>query len=228
MEWAHRISGRIVGLAFVLPLAYFAMRKRLTSGLTARFAGMALLLGFQGFLGWYMVQSGLENSLLETPGAVPRVSQYRLAAHLGTAFVLYAAMFGTGLAISKDWLFAQTGKWSGAKENWQHILSKPAVRGFKRNVWALTGLIFLTALSGAFVAGLDAGLMYNEFPLMGGRLAPPGDELMNPAYAKSPDQSDLWWRNLLENPTTVQFDHRVLVSLWREYTQMGTDDKSLD
>lgn len=65
---------------------------------------------------------------------------------------------------------------------------------------------------GAFVAGLDAGLMYNEFPFMGGRLAPPSDELFSSAYAKSANKSDLWWRNIFENPITVQFDHRVLVS----------------
>lgn len=64
---------------------------------------------------------------------------------------------------------------------------------------------------GAFVAGLDAGLLYNEFPLMGGRLAPPIDELFATAYSKSEDHSDIWWRNIFENPTTVQFDHRVLV-----------------
>jgi len=81
---------------------------------------------------------------------------------------------------------------------------------FARLSWGLTGLVFLTALSGAFVAGLDAGLLYNEFPLMGGRLAPPSDELFSAAYAKCPDRSDLWWRNMLENPTTTQFDHRVL------------------
>lgn len=68
---------------------------------------------------------------------------------------------------------------------------------------------------GAFVAGLDAGLLYNEFPLMGGRLAPPSDELFSPAYATNADKSDLWWRNLFENPTTVQFDHRILVRLKR-------------
>lgn len=67
-------------------------------------------------------------------------------------------------------------------------------------------------LEGAFVAGLDAGLVYNEFPLMGGRLIPPRNELVNPAYATALDKSDILWRNLLENPTTVQFDHRVLVS----------------
>jgi heme a synthase len=70
----------------------------------------------------------------------------------------------------------------------------------------------LNVIIGAFVAGLDAGLLYNEFPLMGGRLAPPSDELFATAYAKSPDHSDLWWRNMLENPTTTQFDHRILVS----------------
>jgi cytochrome c oxidase assembly protein subunit 15 len=64
---------------------------------------------------------------------------------------------------------------------------------------------------GAFVAGLDAGLLYNEFPLMGGRLAPPTDELFSENYAKNADKSDKWWRNVFENPTTVQFDHRVLV-----------------
>lgn len=68
------------------------------------------------------------------------------------------------------------------------------------------------------MAGLDAGLLYNEFPLMGGRLAPPKEELMNPAYALKSDKSDLWWRNIFENPTTVQFDHRVLATT----TYLGT------
>lgn len=62
------------------------------------------------------------------------------------------------------------------------------------------------------MAGLDAGLVYNEFPTMGGSLVPPMDELFSPAYAFNPDKSDIWWRNIFENPTTVQFDHRLLVS----------------
>ncbi|THH08120.1 hypothetical protein EW145_g2907 [Phellinidium pouzarii] len=175
MEWGHRVLGRFIGIAFVLPLTYFAVRRKITPALTKQFAGLAVLLGLQGALGWYMVKSGLEDSILDTPGAVPRVSQYRLAAHLGAAFVLYGAMFITGHNIIRDWKFMKKGMWSGA-----------------------------------FVAGLDAGLLYNEFPLMGGRLAPPSDELMDPAYALSPDKSDLWWRNIFENPTTVQFNHRVL------------------
>ncbi len=73
-------------------------------------------------------------------------------------------------------------------------------------------LLIYGLIEGAFVAGLDAGLLYNEFPLMDGRLAPPVDELFSESYAKNPDKSDTWWRNVFENPTTVQFDHRVLVS----------------
>ncbi|KAI0771500.1 COX15-CtaA-domain-containing protein [Trametes elegans] len=213
-EWSHRVLGRIIGIGFVVPLAYFALRKRLTSTLPKHLTAMAFLIGAQGALGWYMVKSGLEDSLMTTPGAVPRVSQYRLAAHLGTAFVLYAGMFGTGLSALMDWRYATKGSWGGFKENgaakWQEVLNNPLVKKFSRNTKALTVLVFLTALSGAFVAGLDAGLLYNEFPLMGGRLAPPADELFDPAYAKSPDYSDIWWRNIFENPTTVQFDHRCL------------------
>ena len=233
MEWGHRVLGRIIGIGFVVPLAYFALRKRLTATLPRNLFGMALLIGAQGALGWYMVKSGLEDSLMETPGAVPRVSQYRLAAHLGTAFVLYAGMFGTGLAALMDWRYAHRGTWAGFTAEgarWQEVLANPNVRRFARNAKGLTALVFLTALSGtllrlhaspehsdairllgAFVAGLDAGLLYNEFPLMGGRLAPPADELFDPAYAKNSDRSDLWWRSIFENPTTVQFDHRCLV-----------------
>ncbi|CDO74102.1 hypothetical protein BN946_scf185043.g152 [Trametes cinnabarina] len=212
-EWGHRVLGRVIGISFVIPLVYFALRKRLTATLPKHLTAMAFLIGAQGALGWYMVKSGLEDSLLEIPGAVPRVSQYRLAAHLGTAFVLYAGMFGTGMAAIMDWRYATKGWWAGLKEGaarWKDILENPAVRRFSRGVKGLTALVFITALSGAFVAGLDAGLLYNEFPLMGGSLAPPAEELFNPAYAKSPDHSDLWWRNLFENPTTVQFDHRCL------------------
>lgn len=72
-------------------------------------------------------------------------------------------------------------------------------------------------ISGAFVAGLDAGLIYNEFPLMGGAIVPPMDEMMDSRYAQKEDGSDKWWRNMLENPTTVQFDHRAFVGRWTEY-----------
>ncbi|KAH8118523.1 cytochrome oxidase assembly protein-domain-containing protein [Phellopilus nigrolimitatus] len=241
MEWAHRILGRVVGLAFVLPLTYYAVRRKITPGLTRQFAGIAVLLGLQGALGWYMVKSGLEDSIMTTPGAVPRVSQYRLAAHLGAAFVLYSAMFATGHNIIRDWKFVRKGIWSGLEGSaWENVLRNPVVRSFRTKTWAITALVFLTAISGihnlclipqekneltlsvtsvgAFVAGLDAGLLYNEFPLMGGRLAPPSGELMNPAYTTRPDKSDMW-RNIFENPTTVQFNHRVLAM--STYTATG-------
>ncbi|KNZ79191.1 Electron transfer protein 1, mitochondrial [Termitomyces sp. J132] len=214
MEWSHRLLGRLLGVAFVGPLVYFGIRRKISRAQFAQLFGLGTLIGAQGALGWYMVQSGLDEALMEEPGAVPRVSQYRLAAHLGMALALYAGMFSTGLGIIKDWKFSRGGKWSGSEavKKFTRVLEKPRVKMFKRQAWALTGLVLLTALSGAFVAGLDAGLVYNEFPLMGGRLMPPADELLSPSYAKSADKSDLWWRNIFENPTTVQFDHRVLAT----------------
>jgi cytochrome c oxidase assembly protein subunit 15 len=97
---------------------------------------MALLLGFQGALGWYMVKSGLEDSLMDSPNAVPRVSQYRLAAHLGTAFLLYAGMFGTGLSVLYDWRFAKKGTWSGMTDGaaYEKVLANPLVKTFLRKV----------------------------------------------------------------------------------------------
>ncbi|KAL0070960.1 Cytochrome c oxidase assembly protein cox15 [Marasmius tenuissimus] len=212
-EWGHRVLGRVIGVAFVAPLAYFAITKRISKPLAMRLGGLGLLIGAQGALGWYMVKSGLEETLMETPGAVPRVSQYRLASHLGLAFLLYAGMFATGMNVLKENKFVHGAaeKWMGTTmSGFNNALSKFNVQAFRARAGILTALVFITAMSGAFVAGLDAGLLYNEFPLMGGRFAPPKDELMSAAYAKSADGSDKWWRNLFENPVTVQFDHRVL------------------
>jgi len=162
MEWSHRILGRVVGVAFVVPLVYFTIRKKLTASLSFKLTGLATLIGVQGLLGWYMVKSGLEDSLLDLPGAVPRVSQYRLASHLGTALVLFAGMFGAGLASIKDWKFANGGRWNGADaESWQKTLENPLVKRFRRNSWALTALVFLTALTGAF-ASIPARLLLHS------------------------------------------------------------------
>ncbi|KAF8592479.1 COX15-CtaA-domain-containing protein [Ramaria rubella] len=213
MEYSHRILGRLIGVAFVLPYVYFLASKRLTPTLPTKLGALAGLIGLQGFLGWYMVKSGLEESIMDTPGAVPRVSQYRLAAHLGAAVALYAGMLGIGISVLRDWKFAKHGLWNGIHvDQWDKLLKDPQLQRFAGRAWVLVGLVFLTALSGAFVAGLDAGLLYNEFPMMGGRLAPPKEELFSPAYAKRADGADLWWRNMLENPTTVQFDHRLLAT----------------
>lgn len=149
MEWGHRVLGRVIGVVFVLPLSYFALRKKLATSMPAKLTAMAVLLGFQGVLGWYMVKSGLEDSIMDTPGAVPRVSQYRLAAHLGTAVLLYGGMFGTGLAAISDWKYARNGIWGGSKTiSWQEVLSNPAIKRFTGYSRALTALVFLTALSG--------------------------------------------------------------------------------
>jgi cytochrome c oxidase assembly protein subunit 15 len=145
MEWSHRLLGRAVGIAFIVPLIYFVSRKQLTRTMSAKLFGMSLLIGVQGVLGWYMVKSGLKDSLLDTPGAVPRVSQYRLVAHLGTALALYAGMLGTGLSIIKDWKFLNTGQWAGAA--WPSVRFDHMIK-LSRYSWALTGLVFLTALSG--------------------------------------------------------------------------------
>ena len=220
--------GRLIGVVFVAPLAYFAFRKKIPKSMMFPLTGLAFLIGAQGLLGWYMVKSGLEESIMDTPGAVPRVSQYRLAAHLGMAFLLYLGMFGSGMAVIKDWKYANGASWSGSLTTFKKVLRNPLFFSFKRQSWALTGLVLLTALSGifyyyypcasvdkpflgAFVAGLDAGLLYNEFPLMGSHIVPPVEELFSDDYAKHPHKSDKWWRNIFENPTTVQFDHRVLV-----------------
>ena len=116
--------------------------------MTRRLFGLGLLIGFQGALGWYMVKSGLDQSLMETPGSVPRVSQYRLAAHLGTAFLLYLGMFGTGMSVIKDWKYAHGKPWSGATGDIVKILQNPIVKRVKVFSWGLAGLVFLTALSG--------------------------------------------------------------------------------
>lgn len=143
MEWAHRILGRVIGISFVLPLAYFVARRKVSKPLAIKLSGMALLIGFQGALGWYMVKSGLEEETFAGGDAVPRVSQYRLAAHLGTALALYFGMLKTALAVFDD-LRVTRATLSRSAQSLLH----PKVILFKKISWALTGLVFLTALSG--------------------------------------------------------------------------------
>ncbi|KAF8312853.1 COX15-CtaA-domain-containing protein [Clavulina sp. PMI_390] len=211
-EYLHRLLGRVIGLGFVVPLTYFALRRnRLTPGSLPFYSFLALLIGGQGALGWYMVKSGLRDEII-TNKEVARVSQYRLAAHLSMALALYVGMLSAAFSTRNDWRWKTQGSWSkltGA-EPWKKILENPAVRRFKGAAMALSCLVFLTAFSGAFVAGLDAGLIYNEFPMMGEHIIPPISELLSPFYSRASDQSDLWWRNIFENPTTVQFDHRLM------------------
>ena len=208
MEWTHRLWGRVVGVTFLLPTVYFVVRRRVSAGMAGRLAGICGLIGFQGALGWWMVKSGLKDDLFEQ-GKHPRVSQYRLAAHLGTAFVAYLAMVWNGLGILREHALLRN------PEKGQELLKQlrnPELKVFRRSVVGLSLLVFTTAMSGALVAGLDAGLIYNDFPWMGQGLLPPKREMLDPFYSHTPSQSDLVWRNMLENPVLVQLDHRVLAT----------------
>jgi heme a synthase len=206
MEWTHRLWGRFIGLSFVIPTIYFIARRRVSAKMAANLVGISALIGFQGFIGWWMVKSGLKDDLF-APGSHPRVSQYRLAAHLATAFVCYSWMLLSALSILRTRrLLADPVAASKLLTG----LQNPALTTFRRSVAGLTVLAFVTILSGALVAGLDAGLIYNEFPYMGVGLTPPSTELWDKFYSRREDHSDLWWRNMLENPSTVQLDHRIL------------------
>lgn len=210
MEWFHRLWGRFIGLSFVVPAAYFVARRKVSKPMALRLLGISGLIGFQGAIGWWMVKSGLKDDLF-APGSHPRVSQYRLTTHLGAAFICYTAMLWNGLSILRDrkLLFNSTPAQAHA-----HLLrlSSPSLSVFRKSVAGLALLVFTTAMSGGLVAGLDAGLIYNEFPRMGKGFAPPKSELFSEFYSRQPDRSDLWWRNMLENPSTVQLDHRILAT----------------
>lgn len=184
MEYLHRMWGRSIGAVFLLPAIYFWNRGYFSTSNKRMVLVLGALIGCQGLMGWYMVRSGLEDRFQDA-NAVPRVSQYRLAAHLGTAFILYTLFLSQAL---RRLLPAQEFK-----------AGSPRALLFKRMTYGAKGLIFLTALSGSFVAGLDAGLVYNSFPKMG------DDWIPEDILAQKPVR-----RNFTENPTTVQFNHRIL------------------
>ena len=152
-EWAHRQLGRIIGLAFALPLAWFAIKKRLPEGFGLPLLGIGLLIGLQGVIGWWMVHSGLQTGMVS-------VSQYRLATHLGMAFLVLGALY---------WM------WRAAAE------SAPSVD--KPVVTKVTGaLVFAQIVAGAFVAGTSSGKTYNTWPLMDGDVIPSGYALQDPFW----------------------------------------------
>jgi cytochrome c oxidase assembly protein subunit 15 len=152
LEYLHRLWGRLIGIVFFLPYIYFLCRRVLPSSLIWRFGGLFLLGGIQGLVGWYMVQSGLNNE--------PSVSQYRLAGHLSLAFVIFGLLFWYSLSCLT---FRPVKSGSG----W---VSAGSV--------TILCCIGVTSVWGAFVAGLDAGRAYNTFPLMDGQLVP-RDLLLN-------------------------------------------------
>lgn len=206
MEWIHRQWGRFIGLSFVIPAAVFVARRKVSKPMSLALLGISLGIGFQGFIGWWMVKSGLKDDLF-APGSHPRVSQYRLTTHLGAAFCVYTAMLWSGLAILRDRAFLANPK---AALEQLTARQSPALSVFRKSVAGLALLVFTTAMTGGLVAGLDAGMIYNQFPYMGVGLTPPKSELFQDFYTKREDGSSQWWRNLLENPPTVQLQHRIL------------------
>ncbi|MFM7786497.1 MAG: COX15/CtaA family protein, partial [Gammaproteobacteria bacterium] len=175
-EYAHRVLGRLIGLVYALPFAWFLFRGAFARPLAWKLGAGLALGGMQGLMGWLMVKSGLVDQ--------PRVSHFRLAAHLGLAFLIIA--------------------WLG----WILFSLRPAPlarrkEGLPRRLLALVaGLTVLQILYGAFVAGLRAGWGYNSFPKMGDRWI--ADAVM---------ALDPWWSNLLYDHASVQFLHRVLGTL---------------
>lgn len=147
-EFAHRVLGRTIGIAFLLPFLYFLARGMIRRPLVPKLVAMFVLGGMQGVLGWYMVKSGLVDN--------PHVSQYRLTAHLSLALVIYAYMFWVAL-----------GLLSGQRQT-----GSTAPPGLRLSAALLGLLAFVTIMSGGFVAGLKAGFVYNTFPLMDGRWIP--------------------------------------------------------
>ncbi|CCH40930.1 Cytochrome c oxidase assembly protein COX15 [Wickerhamomyces ciferrii] len=207
MEWAHRLWGRAIGVVMLLPAAYFAYSRKTSPRVNRRMIGLVALLGLQGFIGWWMVKSGLDEEGLKERRSKPTVSQYRLTTHLGAAFLLYMGMIWTGLEILRE------SKWTSNPKNAFEIFQKldnPALKPLRNISLALIGLTFLTAMSGGLVAGLDAGLIYNTFPHMGDDIIPSRRELFDDLFAGKEDKSDKFWRNMLENPATVQLNHRIL------------------
>ncbi len=207
MEWTHRIWGRLVGISFLLPTVYFIARRKVSARMAINLVGISGLIGLQGVLGWWMVKSGLQDDIF-AQGSQPRVSQYRLTAHLGTAFLCYTAMLWNGLSILRENKYVD----ERVAQELYAFNKNPRTQIFKRSVAGLAVLVFITAMSGGLVAGLDAGLIYNDFPYMGAGLTPPKSELFSDFYSRSPGGSDIWWRNMLENPSTVQLDHRIMAT----------------
>lgn len=185
-EWAHRFLGRFIGVAFLLPFLFFLFTKRVESSLKPKFWLMFLGGGLQGFVGWYMVASGLTERV--------DVSQYRLAAHLGLAVLLFSYIFWVAISLRRgDTAPVASGQ---LKPHQKSGKLKPHL---KSPAYFITGLIFFQIIAGAFVAGLKAGKAHNTWPLMDGHFIPNGLDVMTP-----------FWKNLFENVLTVQFNHRMI------------------
>lgn len=178
-EWGHRQLGRVIGLVWALGFGYFALRRQVPAGWNGRLLLLGALGGLQGFIGWWMVSSGLEGTRLD-------VASYRLAIHLGLAFVILGLIC---------WYVLKLGR----TEAQLMQARRHAEPRLKRMVTGLMHAAYLQVILGALVAGIDAGRTYTDWPLMGGDVFP------SLAFELSP-----WWVNFFENEALVQFNHRLL------------------
>ncbi len=178
LEWIHRFWGRLIGIAYVAGLAWFWLRGRIPPGYRGRLLLLLALGGMQGAVGWFMVASGFEADRTA-------VSPYRLVIHLGLAFLLFGVLLWTAMTLLRP------------KPD-----AAPVPAALRPLVHAAAGLAVLAMLAGGFVAGIRAGFDYNTFPLMEGRIVPPGYWLLEPG-----------WKNLTANIAAVQFNHRLAATL---------------
>ena len=154
-EWAHRLLGRVIGLALLLPLVWFAVKRRLPKGFLLPMIGIGVLIAFQGAIGWWMVHSGLQEGMVA-------VSQYRLATHLGMAFLVLGSLFWMWRAASDAGEVGRPGK---------SMITK-----------VTAGLVFVQIVAGAFVAGTQSGKTYNTWPMMDGDFVPRGYSAIEPFW----------------------------------------------
>ena len=170
-EWSHRLLGRLLGIAFLAPFVWFAVRREIPKRLLWRLGGLFVLGGLQGLVGWWMVASGLSERVYVAPE--------RLTVHLGLAFALLGALVWTGLDAWAGWA--------------RQTLPSP----WGRRALILLGLIYVQILLGALVAGNHAGLVYNDFPLMNGRLI--AEDYAGPTL----------WATIAHSQGAVQLHHRL-------------------
>ncbi|MBF9050516.1 heme A synthase [Roseobacter sp. HKCCD9010] len=178
-EWGHRQLGRVIGLVWSLGFVGLLATRNVPTGWTGRLLLLGGLGGLQGAIGWWMVSSGLEAGMLD-------VASYRLAIHLGLAFLILALIAWYVMALGRDEAALMQARRSGDKQ----------LKGMATGVLHLT---FLQILIGALVAGIDAGRNFIDWPLMAGGFTPPDMWVLEPV-----------WRNLFENDGTVQFFHRIV------------------
>ena len=180
-EYFHRLLARLGGLVFAIPFFWFALRRKVPPGVMPWLVTIGTLTIAQAALGWYMVASGLTERV--------NVSQYRLAAHLSLAIVIYlVTVWEADRLLNGNSESAVGGeRFSDGGAKWNAALKR------------LLAMAALTVVSGAFVAGLRAGKIYNEFPMMGAGFVPAEYSAMTP-----------WFKNWFENPAAAQFNHRWL------------------